>query len=65
MSLSAGVWGLGGLIRGHQSASGRKMNKLLVFYIKTLFTSNVFAEPYSKHDHTSKMKNFVKIVVKY
>ena len=65
MSLSVGVRGLGGLIRGHQSALGRKMNKLLIFNIKTLFTSNVFAEAYSKPYHTSKMKNFVKIVVKY
>ena len=36
--------------------------KSLIFFIKTLFTSNVFAEAYSESCQTSKMEIFVKIV---
>ena len=34
-----------------------RMKKQLIFFIKTLFTSNVFAEAYSEPCHTSKIVN--------
>ena len=33
------------------------VKKSLIFFIKTLFTSNVFAEVYSEPCHTSKIVN--------
>ena len=36
-----------------------KMKKLLIFFIRTLFTSNVLVEVYSEPCQTSKMKTFV------
>ena len=41
--------------------SGKK-NKSFIIFIKTLFTSNVFAEAYSKPCQISKVENFMKIV---
>ena len=38
------------------------MKKPLIFFVKTLFTSNVFAETYSEICQTSKMETFVKTV---
>ena len=46
-------------INEHQS---RGKNDLLIFFIKTVFTSNMFAETYSKPCQTSKMEAFAKIV---
>ena len=39
-----------------------RMKKSLIFFIKPLFTSNVFAEAYSEPYQTSKMETFAKIV---
>ena len=39
-----------------------RMKKSLIFFIKSLFTSNVFAEAYSEPYQTSKMETFAKIV---
>ena len=39
-----------------------KMKKSLIFFIKILFTSNVFAETYLEPCQTSKMETFAKIV---
>ena len=46
-------------INGRQ---GERMKKSLIFFIKTVFTSNVSAEAYSKLCQTSKMETFEKIV---
>ena len=40
----------------------KRIKKLLIFFIKILFTSNVFAEAYSELCETTKMENFAKIV---
>ena len=38
-----------------------RMKKLFIFFIRTLFTSNVLVEVYSEPCQTSKLKTFVKI----
>ena len=55
----------GGLYVDINQNQEERRNKTLIFFIKTLFTSNVFAEAYSKPCHTSKMETFLKTVVKY
>ena len=44
------------------SVGKNEKKKSLIFFIKTLFTSNVFAEAYSESCQTSKMEIFAKIV---
>ena len=39
-----------------------RTKKSLIFFIKNLFTSNLFAEAYSEPCQTSKMETFTKVV---
>ena len=52
-------WGSYGKINEHQK---ERMKKSLIFFIKTPFTSNVFAVEYSEPCETSMMETFAKIV---
>ena len=45
-----------------QRASGKQNEKVVIFFVKTLFTSNVFAEAYSEPCQTSKIEIFSEIV---
>ena len=63
MGLSARVsvwgWGWGGLYVEINECQEERMKKSLIFFIETLFTSNVFAGAYSEPCHTSKIVNGV------
>ena len=56
------ICGGGGVYADINERREQRMKKLLIFFIKTHFTSNVFAEAYSEPCQTSKMDTFAKIV---
>ena len=54
--------GEGGVYVRINECHEEKMKKSLIFFIKTLFTSNVLTQAYSEPCQTPKMETFVKIV---